>query len=85
MEPPIEFESALDAYPVRLAHFEGPLDLLLSLARGWHYEAVDLGHAPDDAAAIEAHLTDGAARADVILTSGGASAPRTRRRSRPSP
>ena len=48
--------------------------MLLSLARGWHYEAVDLGHAPDDAAAIEAHLTDGAARADVILTSGGASA-----------
>ncbi len=35
--------------------------MLLALAAGWGFEAVDLGHAPDNAA-------------DVILTSGGASA-----------
>ena len=33
MEPPIEFESVLEAYPVRLERFEGPLDLLLHLIR----------------------------------------------------
>jgi segregation and condensation protein A len=32
MEPP-EFESILEAYPVRLANFEGPLDLLLHLIK----------------------------------------------------
>ena len=29
-----EFESILEAYPVKLENFEGPLDLLLELARG---------------------------------------------------
>jgi len=48
--------------------------MLLSLARGWGYEAVDLGHVRDDAAKIEKRLNAGAAKADVILTSGGASA-----------
>lgn len=48
--------------------------MLLALARGWGFEAVDLGHAPDDTAAIAARLDAGAATADVILTSGGASA-----------
>ena len=28
-----EFESILDAYPVRLQNFEGPLDLLLHLIK----------------------------------------------------
>lgn len=48
--------------------------MLLALARGWDYEAVDLGHAPDNEGAIRAALDRGAAQADVILTSGGASA-----------
>lgn len=48
--------------------------MLLSLARRWGCRAVDLGHAPDDAADIAARLDRGAAEADVILTSGGASA-----------
>jgi segregation and condensation protein A len=33
MENPQEFESVLDAYPVKLEMFEGPLDLLLHLIR----------------------------------------------------
>ncbi len=33
MEDPQEFESVLDAYPVKLEMFEGPLDLLLHLIR----------------------------------------------------
>ncbi len=37
-------------------------------------EAIDLGHAPDDAAEIAARLDRGAREADAILTSGGASA-----------
>lgn len=48
--------------------------MLLQLARDWGCEAVDLGRAPDDRAAIAARLDEGAARADLILTSGGASA-----------
>ena len=48
--------------------------MLLALARGWGCAAVDLGHAPDDAARIARRLDAGARRADVILTSGGASA-----------
>jgi len=48
--------------------------MLLALAAGWGFDTVDLGHAPDDPAAIAARLDAGAARADVILTSGGASA-----------
>ncbi len=48
--------------------------MLLSLVAGWGYEAVDLGHVPDDRAALRARLDEGAEQADVILTSGGASA-----------
>lgn len=48
--------------------------MLLALARGWAAEAVDLGHAPDDPAAIAAALDRGARDCDLILTSGGASA-----------
>lgn len=48
--------------------------MLLSLAAGWGYEPVDLGHAPDSDDAVRERLDDGARRADVILTSGGASA-----------
>ncbi|WP_394197526.1 molybdopterin-binding protein [Litoreibacter albidus] len=48
--------------------------MLLQLATAWGFEAVDLGHAPDDRAAIKARLDGGAAQCDVILTSGGASA-----------
>lgn len=48
--------------------------MLLSLAQGWGYEAVDLGHVGDDPVLISDALSQGAERADVILTSGGASA-----------
>lgn len=48
--------------------------MLLSLAAGWGYEPVDLGHAPDSDEAVRERLNNGARRADVILTSGGASA-----------
>ncbi|MFV0301695.1 MAG: molybdopterin-binding protein [Paracoccus sp. (in: a-proteobacteria)] len=48
--------------------------MLLALAQGWAAEAVDLGHAPDDPAAIAAALDRGARDCDLILTSGGASA-----------
>ncbi|RMC35651.1 molybdopterin-binding protein [Paracoccus alkanivorans] len=48
--------------------------MLLSLAAGWGYEPVDLGHAPDSDDAVRERLNDGARCADVILTSGGASA-----------
>lgn len=48
--------------------------MLLSLAQGWGYKAVDLGHAKDDPELIADSLSKGADLADVILTSGGASA-----------
>ena len=48
--------------------------MLLVLLAGWGFEAVDLGHAADDAAQIAARLDQGAQDADAILTSGGASA-----------
>lgn len=48
--------------------------MLLSLAKGWGYEAVDLGHVRDDSDEIEARLNQACLKADVILTSGGASA-----------
>ncbi len=48
--------------------------MLLSLAKGWGCEAVDLGHVRDDPEQIKIRLNDGADKADVILTSGGASA-----------
>ncbi|MFT6784510.1 MAG: molybdopterin molybdotransferase [Dinoroseobacter sp.] len=48
--------------------------MLLGLARAWGCEAVDLGHAPDDRAALTEALNQAATRCDMILTSGGASA-----------
>jgi len=54
--------------------FDANRPMLLALASGWGFVPVDLGHAPDDPAAIAAGLDRGAAEADVILTSGGASA-----------
>jgi molybdopterin molybdotransferase len=46
--------------------------MLLAMLTGWGLEAIDLGHAPDDPAALRAALDD--AEVDAILTSGGASA-----------
>ena len=48
--------------------------MLLALLRDWRFDPVDLGHVPDDRAALAARLDKAANRADVILTSGGASA-----------
>lgn len=48
--------------------------MLLGLATRLGHAPVDLGHVPDDRAALRAALDDAAARVDVILTSGGASA-----------
>lgn len=48
--------------------------MLLGLAEGWAYDAVDLGRAPDDRDALREILNAAALRCDVILTSGGASA-----------
>jgi molybdopterin molybdotransferase len=48
--------------------------MLLALAAGWGFDAVDLGHACDDPATIRNRLNSGAKTTDVILTSGGASA-----------
>ncbi len=56
------------------AIYDANRPMLLSLAARWGYEAVDLGHVPDDRGALKDRLDDGAGRADVILTSGGASA-----------
>ncbi|MCV6823217.1 MULTISPECIES: bifunctional molybdopterin-guanine dinucleotide biosynthesis adaptor protein MobB/molybdopterin molybdotransferase MoeA [Halocynthiibacter] len=48
--------------------------MLLELARAWGFEPVDLGHVPDNRAALKTALDQGAESADVIFTSGGASA-----------
>jgi molybdopterin molybdotransferase len=54
--------------------FDANRPMLLSLAQGWGYTAVDLGHVRDDRGALRARLQEGAGQCDVILTSGGASA-----------
>ena len=46
--------------------------MLIALLRRWDHEAVDLGHVPDDRAALRERL-DGA-QCHAVLTSGGASA-----------
>ena len=61
-----------DALPHQIYDANRPM--LLALAREWGAIPVDLGHTPDDPAAIRRALDRGAAEADVILTSGGASA-----------
>ncbi len=48
--------------------------MLLALSARWGCEAIDLGHAPDDARTIRNRLSSGAKRADLILSTGGASA-----------
>lgn len=48
--------------------------MLLALATGWGYDAVDLGHAADTPDHIRAKLDDAARTTDVVLSSGGASA-----------
>lgn len=63
---------SLDAAPHQIWDANRPM--LLSLAAGWGYQPVDLGHVNDDPDQIEARLNAGAEQADVILTSGGASA-----------
>ena len=54
--------------------FDANRPMLLALLAGWGFDAVDLGHAPDDADQIAARLDQGAQSADAVLTSGGASA-----------
>ncbi|MGB5557134.1 MAG: gephyrin-like molybdotransferase Glp [Paracoccaceae bacterium] len=54
--------------------FDANRPMLLSLVAAWGYAAVDLGHVPDDRAALRDSLDAAARQADVILTSGGASA-----------
>ncbi len=41
-DAPADFESVLDAYPVRLDRFEGPLDLLLHLIRKHQVDIYDI-------------------------------------------
>lgn len=48
--------------------------MLCALAQSWGYRAIDLGHAEDDAGAVQARLDAAVGKVDVILTSGGASA-----------
>lgn len=48
--------------------------MLLAQLVNWGYQAVDLGHVPDDAEALETRLDHAVGRVDAILTSGGASA-----------
>ena len=54
--------------------FDANRPMLLAMITRWGMTAVDLGQAPDDAAAVSAMLSDGAARSDAIVTTGGASA-----------
>lgn len=61
-----------DAEPHQI--FDANRPMLLALARKWGFEAVDLGHARDDADIIAERFDAGAEQTDVILTSGGASA-----------
>ena len=42
MDQPPDFESSLDAYPVRLENFEGPLDLLVHLIRKHEVNVYDI-------------------------------------------
>lgn len=54
--------------------FDANRPMLLGLIEGFGHVPVDLGHAPDDRAALRAMLDAGARQVDAILTSGGASA-----------
>ena len=46
---------------------------LLAAVEAAGFEAVDLGHVPDDAEALESVMFEGAASCDALLTSGGVS------------
>lgn len=46
---------------------------LMSAAREWGYDVVDLGIAKDKSGSLEETLRDGLRRADVLITSGGVS------------
>ncbi len=48
--------------------------MLLSLAARWGYDAVDLGHVPDNRTTLQTRLDKASQKVDVILSSGGASA-----------
>ncbi len=65
-------EVGTDPSPSRTYDANRPM--LLSLILDWQMEPVDLGHVPDDRAALAARLNQGAETCDAILTSGGASA-----------
>jgi molybdopterin molybdotransferase len=54
--------------------FDANRPMLLSLARSWGFEPVDLGHVKDDPELIKSALNEGGKQSDVIFTSGGASA-----------
>lgn len=54
--------------------FDANRPMLLSMAKSWGFEAVDMGVAKDDPDEIENRLSSHADKVDVILTSGGASA-----------
>ena len=64
-----EGSAALAPGQIRDANRPALLGLLDELGA----EGVDLGHVPDDEAAIEAALVNGVARCDALLTSGGVS------------
>ncbi len=65
-------EPGESADPARTYDANRPM--LLALAGRWNHEAVDLGRARDDRAALRETLDAAAWRCDAILTSGGASA-----------
>ncbi|MBP0483760.1 gephyrin-like molybdotransferase Glp [Sagittula salina] len=54
--------------------FDANRPMLLAMATRMGFDAIDLGHVPDDRATLRARLDAAAADVDVILTSGGASA-----------
>ena len=60
--------------PAPAKTYDANRPMLLALLRDWKIEAVDLGHVPDDRAALRARLNDSEGQVDAILTSGGASA-----------
>ena len=91
-----EFESSLDAYPVKLENFEGPLDLLIHLIKKNEVNIYDIPIALITAQYLEYHRADAGAeprRRRRVPRDGGdahphqvadaAAAARTRRRSDP--
>lgn len=54
--------------------FDANRPMLLSLFQNWGYQAVDLGHVPDNRDKLKSHFDQAVKKVDVIFTSGGASA-----------